>query len=106
MSFMALKNPRKSHNRASLLVFLSLIFISSYIFFVQRPALSSNHGVKTAPPTLAQALDAMRNSKLADGEQHQKPFSNQPQIMLNSEQELATISSFLASQLPMSFLQL
>ncbi|KAF5374566.1 hypothetical protein D9757_010174 [Collybiopsis confluens] len=96
VSFIALKNPRKARNRISLLVFLSLFFISLYIFFVQGPTLSSNRG-GTARPTLAQALDAMKNSRLAVGETHRKPYSNLPPIQLSTDQELAAVSSFLAS---------
>ncbi|KAJ3906061.1 hypothetical protein F5879DRAFT_898334 [Lentinula edodes] len=99
LSFMAVKNARKTRSRAALLVFLSLVFISSYIFFVQRPALSTSivpHRTAAAS-SLAEALDAMRNSHLASGAGLRKSSSNRPQVQLTSEQELAAVSSFLAS---------
>lgn len=97
LSFMALKNPRKPRNRTSLIVFLSLIFISSYIFFVQRPSLSSSSNTEHEPTPLAQAL---RLAELRNKNGKPYPYSyksNQPQIQLNPEQELAAVSSFLAS---------
>lgn len=97
LSFMAVKNARKTRNRTSLLVFLSLVFLSSYIFFIQRPALSAHHRSTTvASSPLAEALDAMRSTHLAS-DQHRKVFSSNPQVQLTPEQELAAVSSFLAS---------
>jgi len=98
LSFMATKNARKARtrNRTSLLVFLSLVFLSSYIFFVQRPVLSASitpHRSTAASSTLAEALDAMRVAS----DQHRKVFTNQPQVQLTPGQELAAVSSFLAS---------
>ncbi|KAJ3719063.1 hypothetical protein DFJ43DRAFT_1206910 [Lentinula guzmanii] len=99
LSLMAVNNARKTRSRTALLVFLSLVFISSYIFFVQRPALSTSivpHRT-TAGSSLAEALDAMRNSHMASGAEHRKSTYSQPQVQLTPEEELAAVSSFLAS---------
>jgi glutaredoxin len=94
---MALKSPRKiARNRASLLVFASLFFLSCYIFFIQRPSLSSVNvpSHQSHRNQLAEALQAVRKS----GSGHRKPYlSDRPQIELTAEQELAAVSSFLSA---------
>ncbi|KAJ4490903.1 hypothetical protein J3R30DRAFT_3654002 [Lentinula aciculospora] len=99
LPFMAVKNARRTRSRAALLVFLSLVFISSYIFFVQRPALSTSIVPHRTPAgsSLAEALDAMRNSHLSSGAERRKTLYSRPQVKLTPEQELAAVSSFLAS---------
>ncbi|KAF9063395.1 hypothetical protein BDP27DRAFT_1232217 [Rhodocollybia butyracea] len=91
---MAVKNTRKARNRTSLLVFLSLVFLSYYIFFVQRPALSTTSAPHRTSHSIAEALDAMRNSHIATGPHRS---SNQPPLALTPEQELAAVSNFVSS---------
>lgn len=92
-------HPRKSKQRATLLALLSLILLSAYVFLVHCLGPSTSlvlrkSEVKPAPSQLTVALEAIRNSGLTT-----VPSSKQTaqQIQLTSAEELAAISSFLAS---------
>jgi len=105
-TFMALVHPRKSRHRTTFIALLALVCISAYIFFL-HPSLSPSFAFRrTDSPAaghLAVALEAIRNSRLAaavGAGNHGKPLSsnaNRTKVELDHAQELAAVSSFLAS---------
>jgi len=115
MSFSpAFLHPRKYKYRTTFLALLSLIFLSTYFFFTfcstLAPSISQQHNDFPADH-LALALESLRNSPLADagtgphGITVKGKSRYRTQVRLDSAQELAAISSFLAS-LPQNVLPL
>lgn len=90
---MPLPTLRKSKHRASFVAVLVLVVFSTYIFFVQRPALTlrtRTHAYGSSDPQLALSLENIRNA-------HQQHSHSRPPIKLSPAEELAAVSSFLAS---------
>ncbi|KAJ7143423.1 hypothetical protein C8R43DRAFT_1109106 [Mycena crocata] len=100
---MAGLNPKRNRNRTTLLALFALISLSAYILCVQYPmSLSPARLLQKAdtPATdeLVLALESTRKSRLAGkGNKHKSLSAGRPPISLSSDQELAAISSFLAS---------
>jgi len=97
------KPGRKSRNRVSLLLLISLVLLSTYVFIVQRPTITASfalvpNGSDTSHSDVdvVMALEALRHSH-SRFSNHRKVAANHPQIDLTPEQELAAVSSFLAS---------
>ena len=108
MSFSpAFLHPRKYKYRSTFLALLFLMFVSTYFFFTFGPTLApsiSLHHNEFPADHLALALESLRNSRLA-GDAGAGPHGitvkgkgrHRTQVRLDSTQELAAISSFLAS---------
>ncbi|EDR11929.1 putative expressed protein [Laccaria bicolor S238N-H82] len=107
MSFSsAFLHPRKHKYRSTFLALLFLIFLSTYFFFTfgptLAPSISQQHNDFPADH-LALALESLRNSRLADASAGSHGITvkgkgrHRTQVRLDSAQELAAISSFLAS---------
>lgn len=113
-------NPRKPRHRTTLVALLALIGLSTYIFFFARPTLALNplalrasdpgnvHGgqgkrVATVDATTSeQELPRSRLFKFPASQHYKAKAQAQvpverPQVQLTSAQELAAVSSFLAS---------
>ncbi|KAF5344028.1 hypothetical protein D9758_012878 [Tetrapyrgos nigripes] len=92
---------RKSRSRLSIIFLLSLVLLSSYILIIQRSTITAsftlvpNSSESVSTPDIVLALEALKHSH-AKLSSHQKAFAR-PQIELTPEQELAAVSSFLAS---------
>ncbi|KAJ7467126.1 hypothetical protein FB451DRAFT_1340548 [Mycena latifolia] len=89
-------NPKRNRNRTTFLALLALISLSAYVFCSQYPVSISPayrlHKVDTSP---ADQIGGTRNSHLAAKKKHK--FVGPPPIALTPAQELAAVSSFLAS---------
>jgi hypothetical protein len=107
MSFsLAFLHPRKYKYRTTFLALLFLIFLSTYFFFTLgstlAPSISQQYNDFPADQ-LALALESLRNSRLADADAGSYGITvkgksrHRTQVRLDSAQELAAISSFLAS---------
>lgn len=95
----AILHPRKSRQRTTLLALLSLVLLTTYVFLVHCPDASASLALRRpearpAPSQLTLALESIRNSGLATMSQSTERAA---QIRLSSAQELAAVSSFLAS---------
>ncbi|KAK0462620.1 uncharacterized protein EV420DRAFT_1619126 [Desarmillaria tabescens] len=90
---------RKSRFRTTFLALFVICFLSTYIFVFQQRALQAPLGLKRpdrpAADQIAKALETIRTS--ADAATLRKAYTNQPQLRLDTMQELAAVSSFLAS---------
>jgi len=96
---LAVAHPRKSRQRTTLLALLSLILLSTYVFFVHFPEASGSlalrrQDVKPAASQLTLALESIRKSGLVTISKSVEPAE---QVQLTNDQELAAVSSFLAS---------
>ncbi|KII92558.1 hypothetical protein PLICRDRAFT_103624 [Plicaturopsis crispa FD-325 SS-3] len=92
-TMLATVQPRKPKYRTTFLALFSLIVLSTYVFFISRPALAlapirMRTGSNPVPqiPLDAEALPASRLFRLKN-----------PQVQLTDAQELAAVSSFIAS---------
>lgn len=97
---MAVFHPRKSRHRTTFLAVLALLSLTACIYFVQSPSLALRHPDSPATDQLAVALETIRNSRLAAGaaKKHKTHKSyHHAQVRLDAGQELAAVSSFLAS---------
>lgn len=99
VQLLAVAHPRKSRQRTTLLALLSLILLSTYVFFVHFPEANASlalrrQNTKPAVSQLALALESIRKSGLATVP---KPVEPAEQVRLTDDQELAAVSSFLAS---------
>ncbi|KAF5381375.1 hypothetical protein D9615_008333 [Tricholomella constricta] len=105
VSLLAALQPRKSRYRSAFLVLAILLSISTYLLV--RPSWSlSLHKDTPAVDQLAVALESARNSRLSGTtRKHKKIFNSGEQVRLDPSQELAAISSFLAS-LPQNIIPL
>lgn len=105
-SMSAFLHPRKYKYRTTFLALLSLIFLSTYFFFTFSSTLApsiSQQRIDFPADHLALALESLRNSRLADMDTGLHSITvkgksrHRTQVRLDSAQELAAISSFLAS---------
>jgi hypothetical protein len=91
---------KKSRNRTTLLALFALLSLSAYVFCIHYPTLlSPAYRLRTAAAdssaTAEAVLESPRNSHLSTNKKH-KPLGR-PLITLSPAQELAAVSSFLAS---------
>ncbi|PPQ63679.1 hypothetical protein CVT24_004564 [Panaeolus cyanescens] len=101
---LAALHPRKPRQRTTFVALLILVALSTYIFIAHSatlaPGMSHRRG-DSAKDQLAHALETIQNSHLADinSNKHgqRKGHHHRPQVTLDSAQELAAVSSFLAS---------
>lgn len=98
-SLMSSLATRKSRFRTTFLALFVICFLSTYIFIFQQRALQAPFGLKRpdrpAADQIAKALETIRTS--TDVATLRKAYTNQPQLRLDTTQELAAVSSFLAS---------
>lgn len=98
-SLMSSLATRKSRFRTTFLALFVICFLSAYIFVFQQRALQAPLGLKRpnrpAADQIAKALETIRTS--TDAAALRKAYTNQPQLRLDTTQELAAVSSFLAS---------
>ncbi|KAF9000573.1 hypothetical protein BDZ89DRAFT_1027505 [Hymenopellis radicata] len=97
-SLMAVLQPRKHRHRTTFIALFALFFLSLYLFVFQQSALSPTLALKRqeVPAAAAQmtlALESLRNHH--DLHAHRKPTSHP--LQLAPDQEIAAVSSFLAS---------
>ncbi|KAG5637521.1 hypothetical protein H0H81_004272 [Sphagnurus paluster] len=101
VSLLVALHSRKARYRSALLVVGVLLFISTYILLIRptfSPSYALAHQDTPASEQLAVALESARNSRLSGtSRKHKKLFRSGDQIKLDPSQELAAISSFLAS---------
>nr|VWO99963.1 N/A [Ganoderma boninense] len=96
------RKPRAYWARTTLLAAFALVAVSVYLLFISHPALRAPSFIDTARPATADGSrwspETFRNAL-----KHKKPvvaaadLSARPQITLNATQELAAVSSFIAS---------
>lgn len=104
---MAVFHPRKAVQRTTFVAFLALVSLTAYIFVAQAsnlsPSLALRHADSPAADQLAVALETIQNSRLTPQIPHRNRVgkgyrnSNVPPLRLDPSQELAAITSFLAS---------
>lgn len=106
---MATFHSRKTKHRTTFVALLALVCLSVYIFVAHAsylaPPLVLRHSDSPAADQLAIALETLQNSRLTPGNSgifhnHRLGKSNRPNappLRLDPSQELAAISSFLAS---------
>ncbi|KAJ7267671.1 hypothetical protein B0H12DRAFT_1200798 [Mycena haematopus] len=103
---MAGLNPKRHRNRTAMLALLAIISLSAFVFCNRHPmAMSSAYLLRQGerqvetPPTeqIVFKLEKSRNSRMGAVKQHQRPSGGRQSIALSLEQELAAVSSFLAS---------
>ncbi|KAG7446666.1 uncharacterized protein BT62DRAFT_932109 [Guyanagaster necrorhizus] len=97
-SLMSSLATRKSCFRTTFLALFVICFLSAYIFVFQQRALQAPLGLKRPEPVADQiekALETIRTS--TNAATLRKTYTNQPQLRLDTTQELAAVSSFLAS---------
>lgn len=103
MSPLSMRLPGKFRSRTGLFALVGLVCISIYLILAQHtsfsPSLAFRNADTPAADQLAVALETIRNSRVAaDAYRHRKMSKGQrPQLHLTTEQELAAVSSFLAS---------
>ncbi|KAF8200002.1 hypothetical protein K438DRAFT_1717447 [Mycena galopus ATCC 62051] len=99
-------NSKRHRNRTAILALLTIILLSAFIFCGRYPTSMSSayllrqveRHVETPPlDDTVFALEKSRNSHAGTPKKHQKLSGGRPPIALNPEQELAAVSSFLAS---------
>jgi hypothetical protein len=103
-NFLSALQPRKTRYRSTFIVLSTLLIVSTYIFFARHPSLSSYALRRTDTPAVDQltiALEAMHNSRLSGemraSRKHKQLLNKGAQVILDPAQELAAVSSFLAS---------
>lgn len=101
---LAALHPRKPRQRTTFLALILLVVLSTYIFIAHSASLApgmSHRRVDNTADQLAHALETIQNSHLADitSNKHgqRKPHHRRPQVTLDASQELAAVTSFLAS---------
>lgn len=98
--FFAVLQPKKLRYRSTCLGLAALFILTTYIL-VHRAILSPPHlRDLSVADQMATALESIQNSRVLDSlgsERKHRPFRQGAQIKLNAAQELAAISSFLAS---------
>lgn len=98
ISLFAALQPRKSRYRSTLIILAILLCLSTYL--LARSSSSPSHTVHKDMPTAVQpvAFEGTRNTHgPGTTRKHRKVYKNQEQVALDPSQELAAISSFLAS---------
>jgi hypothetical protein len=101
--FLAALQPKKTRYRSTFIVLAALFILTTYIL-VHHAILSPPHVLRLKDPSaqdqMAAALETIQNShilaSLGSGKKH-RPYRQGTQIQLDAAQELAAISSFLAS---------
>ena len=96
---------RKTKHRTTFVALLALVCLSIYIFLAHASYLASpldlRHSDSPAADQLAIALETLQNSRLTPGSHNHRLGKgnrpNTPPLRLDPSQELAAISSFLAS---------
>lgn len=120
-AFLSALHPRKAKYRTTFVGLLFVVFLSTYIFLIHGTSLSPALSLRRADPPVANQLDVAResieNSRVhpdaapepaaAPAHKHDVPafrkdkgrhrLNQRPALKLNSEEELAAISSFIAS---------
>lgn len=104
-AFLAFFHPRKSRYRTTLLALLALVLLSTYIFFVAAPALALTplalRRTESNVPRRPTGPEADKQALLAIAAAKRRKWSaantNRAQIQLDPAQELAAVTSFLAS---------
>lgn len=102
LNFPHLLHTRKPKQRTTFLALVALVFFSTYFFLLHHPEFSLYTALRRADSPaadrLALALESIQNSA-ANATQRYKslPKPQQPQVVLDPAQELAAISSFIAS---------
>ncbi|KAF9452788.1 hypothetical protein P691DRAFT_783334 [Macrolepiota fuliginosa MF-IS2] len=91
-------HPRKSKQRTAILALIFLVLLSAYVLLVHCASAGASLALRRpetrpGPSQLALALDSIRNSRLAGVHS----VETAKQIQLTSAEELAAVSSFLAS---------
>lgn len=104
---MAVFHPRKAMQRTTFVAFLALVSLTAYIFVAQAsnlsPSIALRHADSPAADQLAVALETIQNSGLTPQIPHRNRVgkgyrnSNVSPLRLDPSQELAAITSFLAS---------
>ena len=98
-------NPRKPKQRITFVALIILVCLTSYIFIANSAFLPPSIALRRPQPSsadqLALALETIQNARLADiskGHGMRKGHNHiRPLLKLDSAQELAAVSSFLAS---------
>lgn len=96
----AVSHLRKARQQAYLLALLSLILLTAYVFLLRRHDTGSSlvlrepDSTRPSPSQLSLALESIRNSGV---DFKPRPKKTAEQIRLTDAQELAAVSSFLAS---------
>jgi len=98
---MASLHPRKVKQQATFLALIAFISLSTYLYIMHSPSFALARADSPATGQMAVALETIRNSRLAAGaakkhKSHKNLHESQP-LQLNAQQELAAVSSFLAS---------
>ncbi|KAG6837843.1 hypothetical protein H0H93_016211 [Arthromyces matolae] len=95
-----LLQPRKAKLKSVLVALTTLVCLGIYILLI-RPSFSSSQPLldqDTIPNQLAIALESTRNSRVSGSvRKHEKLSRLGEQVVLDQRQELAAVSSFLAS---------
>lgn len=97
---MAALQPRKHRHRTTFFALFALLSLSAYIFVFHQQGLSSALPLRRAEvptPHMTLALQALRNNHDLLKNKHPHAHPHNPPLELRAEQELAAVSSFLAS---------
>lgn len=98
-SFLGAFHPRKPRQKISLAAFLVLVSVITYVFITDGTLLSSTftlmHPEAQPPDPLTAALETIKQSQ--HSEITIKKSHHKAHVRLDSQQELAAVSSFLAS---------
>jgi len=101
VAIVAAFQPRKPRQQTTLAALITLVCLTTYIFIANSTSLfQSALGHPDPPPvdSLAVALETIKNSHFVEDHRlAQKKASNRPPLRLDVHQELAAVSSFLAS---------
>jgi len=100
-AIVAALHPRKPRQQTTLAALITLVCLTTYIFIANSTSLFQyTLGPPEPPPfdSLSEALETMKNSQFLEDHRlaHKKP-PNRPPLRLEVHQELAAVSSFLAS---------
>ncbi|KAG6831772.1 hypothetical protein H0H92_007924 [Tricholoma furcatifolium] len=99
ITLLAALHPRKSKYRSALVALTVLLCMSIYLFLVQPPLSPTQlHNDSPAADQLLMALESARNSRVSGAVRKHKKISRiGEQVVLDQSQELAAVTSFLAS---------
>ncbi|KAF9527345.1 hypothetical protein CPB83DRAFT_895359 [Crepidotus variabilis] len=99
--FLAALHPRKPKQRSTFAALIFLVCLTTYIFIAHSTSLSSiamRQPQTSAADQLAHALETIQKSRLGDENATLRPsHESRPQLQLDTQEELAAVSSFLAS---------
>jgi len=101
---LAALNPRKSKQRTTFVALVMLACLTSYLFIAHSAFLPPSIALRRSDPSadqLALALETLQNSRLAGISNkhgmHKGKAHRPPPLTLDTAQELAAVTSFLAS---------